>query len=188
MQHDCTDFTPTANPGGGKGIVPCSSDSFLCEYNGCLQNNFSIAQGEIFLRENQNLNGTPSNAASTSQKIASSSPTPKPSPTISSTSCSPNATPAQSLPVGASGKLAAVGAGVGAPLAVALLVAARLLLLEKRRSRALNAEKHQLTAEADHYKREVDLQRVWTANQNGGIYEVSAVVEPAELHSRTPRH
>ena len=89
----------------------------------------------------------------TSQPTAKLSPTPP----ISS-DCSADATPAKSLPAGTSGKLAAVGAGVGVPLAAAIVVAGTLLLQEKRRSRNLINEKHRLSAEADHYRREVNLQ------------------------------
>ncbi len=87
------------------------------------------------------------------------------------------------------GKLAAIGAGIGVPLTVALLAIAILLSREKRKNRALTEEKGWLAAQADQQKREVEQQRLWIEHHSpqvhdiAGIQEVSAISEPAELLS-----
>ena len=175
-----------ANPSGGKAIVACGSGTFSCEYNGCLQGNFSLSQGEPFLRENQRLPVAPMSTASSSS--AAANPTKQvPMATVSSV-CSTNATPGEAKPAAAHGKLVAVGAGIGVPLAVALLVAVTMLLREKRRNQYLTREKGWLAAEADQHKREVQQQKVRIASQNAGVSELSGMSEPAELVSKSVRY
>lgn len=86
-------------------------------------------------------------------------------------------------------KLAAVGASIGVPLAIALLTIAILLSREKRKNQALTKEKDWLAAEADQQTREAEQQRLWIRNHSpqvhdvAGIQEVSAISEPVELLS-----
>ena len=93
-------------------------------------------------------------------------------------------------PAATNKKLIAIGAGTGVPMAIALLVAAVLLLRERRRNQSLTREKNQLTVEAQYNKREVARQRVCfqNGNQKSGVQEVSALPDPAELVSNSLRY
>lgn len=171
---------PIDNPAGGKGIVPCDSSTFSCQYNGCLQSNFTLPQGHIVLRNGQKL--AEASASTVSNLPAAASPSKQgPIPTESA-SCPKHASPGES-----GRKFAAIGAGIGVPLSIVLIVAATLFFRQRRKSHALAKEVCNLAAQVDYYKKEMDMQKVWTTNQNGGIHEVSATSDPVELLSESVR-
>ncbi|MCJ1297664.1 hypothetical protein MMC08_000452 [Hypocenomyce scalaris] len=143
---------------GGKGMAPCSSDLYTCDYDTCYQSNFSLPSASIVLRSDQiaalSLATTVTTTATAASVTITSAMT-MTSSTRATCSSSQQGDPGDTHLAYSnstnSSKLAAVGAGVGIPLAVAALVALALLLQEKRRSRRLKRENQQL-AERRHYE------------------------------------
>ncbi len=79
------------------------------------------------------------------------------------------------------GKLAAVGTGVGVRLAIALLAVAILLSRGKRNTQALTEEKGWLAAAADQHKRKVEQQRLWIAKHSPKVHKVSGIQEVSAI-------
>lgn len=104
----------------------------------------------------------------------------------SSSVCSETSTASRSQSGLKTGNLAAVGAGTGAPLFIALFVAVIMFLREKRSSQALAKEKSSLETQASTYKREIEQLGNRNANQNTIAFELYGARDPAELGPSKP--
>lgn len=141
-----------ANPFSGKVMSPCNyAGKFACDYDQCAKENFTVSKGQVILRDyqqsslgvlitvtaNATTGASVSTLASSSTSTSTSSSLAKdkaPCVPSSSSSFSPNSSFNQSS------KLAAVGAGVGVPFAIALVTALVLLGRERRKARRLERE------------------------------------------------
>ena len=175
---------------------------WTCEVDSCHISNFSIPLGEITLRANQTILGPqgvpvspsvvttaarPTNQVSTATKVM----TDQASISTIASSCSITSAPAQSNSESISGKLGAVGAGIGVPLAIALLAAVVMIRRERGRNQTLSKERQQLATEADEHRRNVEQLEHWTstrnsARQNSAAFQVSEARYPAEIGTTSP--
>ncbi|KAI4124306.1 MAG: hypothetical protein LQ347_005787 [Umbilicaria vellea] len=145
-------------PSGGKGMAPCSSTLWSCDYGTCPLSNFTVATASIVLRKDQisslqlatTLTATKTATAAESSVSVTSIGITTPTVTASSTAtcaASPHAivttAPANST---STSSLAAVGAGVGVPIAIAAAAAIALLFRERRQSNRLRLENQQILA------------------------------------------
>lgn len=139
----------------GKGLAPCSSNLWACDYNTCSQGNFTLPVGNIILHNYQaaslgissqvtvNANAPLTTgsltATTTSGQAATTSATPTPAATCISPADQQMAI--ASVNSDHEKKLAAVGAGVGVPLGIAVVAFLALFGLERRRNTQSSVER-----------------------------------------------
>lgn len=130
-------------------MAPCSANTWACDYNSCSKGNFTLPVGNIIVHNyqaaslgissqvtvnaNAPLTAGSSTATTTSGRAAATSANPTPAATCISPADQQRAI--ASVNSDNEKKLAAVGAGVGVPLGIAVVAFLALFGLERRRNK-----------------------------------------------------
>ena len=164
------------NPSGGKGMAPCSSTLWSCNYGTCAQDNFTVPNGNIVLREYQasslgvsvaaltvtvaptmvgssllsasTATATDSGQSDTSQTAALGSATTS-TVNVGGQNGSTTCTSA-SADKTSSSTIIAVGVGIGAPLGIALAALLLMFCRERKRNAHLQQSQDSLVEVENH--------------------------------------
>jgi len=148
---ECASYCQNVVPSGGKGMAPCSSTLWSCDYGTCSQDNFSVPDGNIVLRPYQasslgvDLPATtvtvaslgPSSASQTLTPSSGTTPTNSVSGQTGSAACTSSST--------SNSEVIGVGVGVGVTLGIALIALLVLFYRERRRNARMQQSQNSLS-------------------------------------------
>jgi len=157
---ECASYCQTVNPSGGKGMAPCSSTLWTCDYGTCAQDNFTVPDGNLVLRNYQASSLGVSVAAATvtivptmvGSSLLPLSTTTSVNPGQSSAATSTNigggqtgsaACDSSSTSKASNSTIIAVGVGIGAPLGIALAALLLMFCRERKRNARLQQSQSQ---------------------------------------------